>query len=245
MDGRLNEDDMKNCLWCQAALPTTEGRGKAKAYCTPEHKEAAAQARAEAKVLQCCTVEGCTATANRKGNTLCEAHYMRVRRNGTTASQYERAAQYQDHSNGYLLVKAQGHPRSLGMARAYAHRVVFTDTYGEGPFKCNWCPNTVTWDDMHVDHLDDDKHNNHPDNLVASCQVCNMKRGRGKLKQLWRARYGIEFNGLRLTPNEWAARLGISGASLAWRLKRWPLARALTEGRGCTGPLSTRDLVSK
>lgn len=236
---------MANCLWCGVEVELPAGRGRPKSYCGAEHQALAAAKRAEALVLPACSVPGCEAGANRVGAGLCEAHYMRVRRNGTTATQYESADAYHDHSGGYLLVKAKGHPRSLGGSRAYAHRVVFTDTYGEGPFKCNWCPNTVTWGNMHVDHLDDNKHNNHPDNLVAACPVCNMKRGRGKIKATWRGKTGLEFNGLRLTPNEWAARLGISGAALTWRLKHWPLARALTEGRGVTGPLSLKDLISK
>jgi hypothetical protein len=47
----------------------------------------------------------------------------------------------------------------------------------------------------------------------------------------------VTFNGETLTLNEWAARLGISGVSLKWRLNNgWSLDMALTEPRGISGP---------
>lgn len=187
--------------------------------------------------MEQCSVEGCGMEANRKGARLCEKHYMRQRRNGNTKSQYERAEEFSAHSGGYLLAKAKGHPLSLGGMRAYAHRVAFHEANGEGPFSCYWCGVGVSWADMHVDHLDDDKHNNDPKNLVASCPVCNMQRGHHKQVATNRAKTGIEFNGEKLTANEWAARIGISRMALLYRLKNgWPLERALTEGRGVTGP---------
>jgi hypothetical protein len=170
---------------------------------------------------------------------MCEAHYMRVLRHGTTASLQERLAERIQQSGGYVLRKAPGHPRSLGLARAYEHRIVFYDAHGEGPFKCNWCGAEVTWRTMHVDHLDDVKTNNDVLNLVASCAVCNQKRGREKQKKTVRERRGILYDGQLLTKREWAIKLGISWVALDWRLANgWPLDRALTAPRGKSGPKS-------
>lgn len=227
---------MKACLVCGGQLPRVNGRGKAVSYCSEAHRALAQEQRKAKRQLALCSAPGCSNEANRVGAGLCEAHYMRVRRRGTVASAFESSPEKTKQSAGYVLVKAKGHPRSLGLQRAYEHRVVFTDVFGEGPFKCNWCSKKVTWSDMHVDHLDDDKENNHPDNLVASCQVCNQKRGRGKLRVLWRDKHGIEHDGVRLTPSEWAARLGISRASLLWRLQHWPKDKALSASRGKFGP---------
>jgi hypothetical protein len=153
--------------------------------------------------------------------------------------------EFSPQSNGYLYVKAIGHPLVGVGARAYAHRVAFYNTHGAGPFRCHWCGAGVSWADMHVDHLDDDKQNNDPRNLVAACPVCNMQRGHHKVIATHRAKTGITFNGETLTLNEWAARIGISRVSLMWRLRNgWPLGRALTEGRGVTGPASKTEIFT-
>lgn len=39
----------------------------------------------------------------------------------------------------------------------------------------------MTWDDIVVDHLDGSRDNNHPVNLVPSCNFCNMLRARSVL----------------------------------------------------------------
>lgn len=223
------------CRICETDIPKVLGRGRQKSYCSDACRELAA-ARKPKPVFSPCSVDGCEGLANRKGAAMCEAHYMRMRRNGTTESQYARMPETCDHSGGYLLVKAKGHPRSLGGARAYAHRVAFTEANGEGPFTCYWCQKPVTWADMHVDHLNDDKHDNRPVNLVASCGVCNQQRGAHKVIATHRAKTGITFAGRTLTMNEWAREVGISREAMAFRLKHWPVERALTQRRGVTGP---------
>lgn len=227
---------MAECKYCGEEMPKAKGRGKTKLYCSDEHRNLA-QEQKEKFPLHACRVAGCEKLANRVGPGLCEMHYARARRNGTTDSQYERMAEFNKQSGGYLYVKAKGHALSGLRTRAYAHRVAFYDANGEGPFACHWCKAEVNWATMHVDHLDDDKGNNLPSNLVAACPVCNMQRGHHKVMQSHRDKTGIEFAGEKLTIAEWAKKIGISRPALVFRLEKgWPLERALTEGRGATGP---------
>lgn len=184
-----------------------------------------------------CCIDGCGKQATRVGARMCEMHYTRQRRNGTTDYVGGTIPGNLTHSNGYQLAAAPEHPRALGGYRAYEHRVVFTDAHGEGPFKCHWCGVTVTWDDMHVDHLDDDRANNDKRNLVASCPRCNQARGVEKMKATYRQRNGVTHEGVTRTLQEWADHIGISRPSLLHRIKTgWPMSRALTGGRGKAGP---------
>lgn len=191
-----------------------------------------------------CTVDGCEAVANRIGAGMCEKHYIRSRRRAAVRSdlplQYKRSNLKPGllaHSSGYLLDHAPGHPLRRVSARVYQHRIVYHAVHGDGPFECNWCNKAVTWDDMHVDHLDDDPTNNDPSNLVASCPLCNQARGRWKLVEINRAKYGKTFNGKVRTLGEWAEELGVPRSRLEQRLAAgWTLERTLTEARGPTGP---------
>lgn len=53
-----------------------------------------------------------------------------------------------------------------------------------GIHPCHWCRRPVAWDEAHpqsmdalvADHLDGDKTNNVPENLVPSCGMCNWNR---------------------------------------------------------------------
>lgn len=60
------------------------------------------------------------------------------------------------------------------------------DTIGPGSHPCHWCERLVTWrarrgdsevDDLVVDHLDGNRSNNEPSNLVPACQPCNFASG--------------------------------------------------------------------
>lgn len=64
------------------------------------------------------------------------------------------------------------------------HRLKLFMTIGFGPHLCHWCSTTLNWGRgvaagcLTVDHLDGDITNNNRDNLAASCNGCNSKRGR-------------------------------------------------------------------
>lgn len=177
-----------------------------------------------------CTVEGCSKTSrNSTGRLLCEAHYMRLRRKGTTDLHTPQVRL--THSRGYSILRCPEHPLAArrGSSYEYEHRVVFYDTHGEGPFDCHWCGEVVDWSFMHVDHLDDVKDHNDAINLVASCPLCNQARGVEKMKATHRrVGFSLTHDGLTLNIQHWAERTGIKATTIRERLsKGWSVAKAL------------------
>jgi hypothetical protein len=160
---------------------------------------------------------------------------MRVYRHGSTEK--KRSAKTLLHSNGYVMVPASGHVLAHGSSHAYEHRLVYHKHHGDGPFNCHWCGCAVTWGDLHIDHLDDNKTNNAVANLAATCPPCNMKRGQTKARNTWRSKIGVSALGMSKTMNEWAEYAGISRNSIIARLKRgMSFEDAVTKPRGKFGP---------
>lgn len=187
-----------------------------------------------------CNVEGCGNPARSSKTLVCEKHYYRQRRTGTTDLMPREMPRTRDHTGGYKLLYSPRHPISTKgqQARVYEHRAVYYKHHGEGPFSCVHCGAEVTWQTMHVDHLDDDPANNEIDNLGASCPTCNQKRGQWKAKRTARLTRStsITWKGVTKPVGDWADELGIAPSNLKRRLRLWPLERAMTEPRGRFGP---------
>lgn len=138
-----------------------------------------------------CDLDGCEKPS--PGMPFCPMHRERLRRNGT----FERQApsRRHTHSMGYYLVKRSGHPTANGQGWAYEHRVILFDAIGPGWHPCHHCGMQVSWeltypesvDALVVDHLDEDRANNHLENLVPSCNPCNFARSNRWVKQRRRA----------------------------------------------------------
>lgn len=71
------------------------------------------------------------------------------------------------------------------------HRLVLWDKIGPGEHPCHWCGTHLQWGKgvrhgvLIADHLDGDPSNNDPENIVASCNVCNsirVRRGRPRIE---------------------------------------------------------------
>lgn len=191
-----------------------------------------------------CTVENCSNKTRSNSSPYCEKHYYRLRRGGVLELRHM-PLPILEHSNGYVLIYMPNHSLTINHTGSYEyeHRIVYYNAYGEGPFKCHWCGKEISWDSMHVDHLNDIRNDNNIDNLVASCPTCNQHRGRHKMRQTMRSKYGhwIEFNGHRKLLGQWANELNITRSALQFRLKAgWPLERVFTEGRGKCGPKASR-----
>lgn len=194
-----------------------------------------------------CQVEGCHRKARSAGSAYCETHYYRLRRTGRLDLRAPVPAKpVLHHSNGYLVVRAPGHPLRQGKQSPYEyqHRTAYFEAYGCGPFQCHVCSKPVSWACMHVDHLNDDPSDNRIANLAAACPTCNQWRGKAKMVRTMRERYALmlEYDGRTMAASEWAAELGITRNALSWRLANgWSLADALTKSRGKFGPLSAKQ----
>ena len=121
-----------------------------------------------------CSVHKCDNPAVRVGHGLCEKHYMRVRTTGSFDLTPRVELQL---AGGYIQIKAADHPLAQGNGWVPQHRAVAYDKYGKGPHPCHWCGAVHPWSSLVVDHLNEQRSDNKPANLVVSCNTCNRMRG--------------------------------------------------------------------
>lgn len=126
-----------------------------------------------------CSIHKCEGKATRAAGTLCETHYYRHRRTGTTD---KRARAVTPRSDGYLVIFSPAHPLAQKNGHLFEHRRVLFEKIGLGEHPCHWCRRTLKWkarweDAIVADHHDGDRSNNAPENLVPSCHDCNTSRG--------------------------------------------------------------------
>lgn len=77
----------------------------------------------------------------------------------------------------------EGHPLAEGKSRSIqVHQLVLWDKIGSGTHPCHYCATPVTWlaprfskDRLETEHLDRDRLNNGPENLVPCCRTCNQR----------------------------------------------------------------------
>jgi hypothetical protein len=86
---------------------------------------------------------------------------------------------------GYRNRTLREHPLADARGVVYTHRAVLYDRIGPGSHPCQWCGITVTWQTYRdgkqtgvlvADHVDGNRQNNDPSNLVPSCFNCNQHR---------------------------------------------------------------------
>lgn len=164
-----------------------------------------------------CAVEGCERDALYKGEQLCQKHYFRKWRNGTTNLVRTRKYRLQN-PKGYQRIYEPNHPLSDKRGYVYEHRAVLYSKIGDVPFTCDLCGVTLTWSTCHVDHIDNDVTNNKEENLRPTCSTCNTRRGMGE-PVTWSRTHVIEFEGERKTPTEWArdSRVSVCGNQIVLR----------------------------
>lgn len=101
------------------------------------------------------------------------------------------------HPAGHVVLSMQyDHPLAR-RGQIEEHRKVLYDEIGPGPHECYWnsvsgCGKTqLEWNGragIHVDHLDANKQNNDPANLVPSCRTDNRRRAAAGNPIDWRPR---------------------------------------------------------
>jgi hypothetical protein len=165
------------CLECNHEFTYEIGLGKDRHVCSLECRKERKHKLAKARVKHYkeCKVEGCKGKANRIKFGLCESCYYRLRRTGTTK---KKIAKYKYITKaGYIKVKLPDHPLAEKGGNIFEHRQVFYDNNKDKPLICFWCEETLTWKNVKIDHLNNNKSDNQPSNLVASCNDCNRARG--------------------------------------------------------------------
>ncbi|MBK5203913.1 MAG: HNH endonuclease [Polaromonas sp.] len=225
-------DANSTCVQCGKSFSFKIGRGTTRTLCSDKCAKDRRKESIASKPHKACSVDGCNAQATRSKDTICEAHYMRLRRHGS----FDALTNVIDGpvvqvGGGYLLDYLPSHPLRVGSSpRVYQHRAVFYDAFGDGPFECHCCGKSVTWSDLHIDHLNDVVTDNRLSNLAPACPVCNQKRGRHKMVEATRkAGVILTAHGLSMCRSEWARHLGLTPAAISARIKNgWSLERALT-----------------
>ena len=164
----------RTCPRCEVEFDQPTGRGLDRLYCSRRCSHAAAKIRRRSDAKPC-AVTGCEKRRRSLSADYCEAHYVRLRRTGTLEKPRRDRATTEA---GYVLLKRPDHPLSTTAGWVSEHRMVLFDQIGAGPHFCHWCATgPLEWPDIVVDHLNEQKDDNRPDNLVPACNACNRARG--------------------------------------------------------------------
>lgn len=169
-----------------------------------------------------CKVDGCDREAHYKAAELCQMHYFRQRRYGTTDTvRRGKAKPRQETPDGYQWVYQPNHPlRHRSSGYVAEHRAVLFASLGDGPMNCALCGKSLVWQTCHVDHIDNDVRNNALTNLRPTCCACNTQRGVGA-PSAWARTTAIEFGGVTLTAHEWSrdSRVLVASHTILRRLR--------------------------
>ena len=188
--------------------------------------------------MKCCA-EGCERDAHYKAAQLCQMHYFRQRRYGTTETvRRGKAKPRQETPQGYQWVYEPTHPlRHRNSGYVAEHRAVLYADLGDRPLSCELCGISLTWATCHVDHIDADVRNNTRANLRPTCCTCNTRRGMRPPAQ-WNRTISVEYEGVALTPHEWSRdpRVEVSGSTIRARIKA-----GMTAEQALFGPKVTHN----
>ena len=179
-----------------------------------------------------CIVNGCDRDARYKSDQLCQKHYFRKWRYGTTELTVvgKGKEKYLD-SQGYVLMIQKDHPLAGKGGLIREHRVVAYTKYKDEPLKCTGCACELNWSTAHVDHINNNKQDNTEENLRLLCRGCNVMRTHTKKpRHKSKGNSAITFEGLTLTAAEWSRFEGVTvvGNTINNRLKNgWSVRDAL------------------
>lgn len=93
-----------------------------------------------------CHVEDCGREAVYKALCVCQKHYFRIWRGGTTELRREPARPRMEDKRGYQFLHAPTHPLvTRGQIYVAEHRIVLYEAIGPGPMNCALCGKALTW----------------------------------------------------------------------------------------------------
>lgn len=168
---------IRTCPTCGNEFSYPKGTGRDKKHCSRQcrQKFKIMLRNKRMETLPFCSIPGCKNKAQRVKYGLCETHYYRLRRTGTT-DVIPPKRRYMTRE-GYVKILSHGHVLADKAGHVYEHRKVLFDDIGPGKHSCFWCGVVLDWDCGIVDHLNDKKSDNRLENLVFTCNNCNRARG--------------------------------------------------------------------
>lgn len=175
---KLPAERVRPCLQCGSDFSYQVKRGADRSYCSPQCAAVAqGKLRRERKerTLQECASAWCDRPATRIESGYCEACYVSARRHGSPRQPV--GPKQKVSSSGYVSVTDRDHPLSSRKGLLYVHRKVAYEKHAGRCPGCYWCGDPLTWEQAVVDHLNEVKDDNRPENLEVSCSRCNRVRG--------------------------------------------------------------------
>jgi hypothetical protein len=168
----------RTCPECQSEFSYQVGSGTDRCYCTVtcRLKRRTRVDTERRELAKTCSTEGCEKKANRK-NGLCEACYCYAWRTGRARDPKRKPYKMKTTAAGYRVLRVPGHPLANSNGDVSHHRLVAFATHSGICPPCYWCGSLLEWEGTHIDHLNDQKSDNRPENLVVSCPNCNRARG--------------------------------------------------------------------
>lgn len=111
---------------------------------------------------------------------MCDRHYKRWRERGDAGqAALERRANGEGttHTDGYWRLYLPDHQLADSTGTVLRHRLVLFEKLNGQDADCHWCGTPIAWGStLLTDHLDFDRGNDDPDNLVPVCLSCNSSR---------------------------------------------------------------------
>jgi hypothetical protein len=123
-----------------------------------------------------CQVHKCRDEVRSRNSPYCEKHYARARRGAEIETDRPVVGRYYLKS-GYVKLLLPKHPLADSKGCVYEHRDVAYLKHGGQCPECFWCGRKLAWSVAVIDHFNEQKADNAPDNLLVSCSQCNRARG--------------------------------------------------------------------
>lgn len=156
-----------------------------------------------------CYVDGCERDAMYKIKKLCQKHYFRIMRNGTSDIKITQRKYRRINSAGYHLIHEKNHPLVNKDEYVYEHRYVIYNAKNGIAGNCELCGVKEDWATCHVDHIDNDKSNNKVENLRVCCRACNVMRGHSSKHNSFNSRYMLTVGDATMSADKWASMDGV------------------------------------